>query len=986
MRKKIFVGLLCLVYGFIVQAQPGKEAWHWQFGYGTSLDFSSGSPVLGSSSTDTEEGTASISDANTGQLLFYTDGVSVWDKNNNQMPSGSGLLGNFSTTQSALIIPKPGSTTLYYIITCDVQGGPGGVCYSEVDLSLNGGLGDVTVLNKLLTAAPTTEKLVGLKHCNGQDYWIIDHPSGSNQFNAYLVTSAGIATKPVVSKTGTIQAGTAGSYDGNAGYLKASPDGKKLAVCISGIPVFELFDFNAFNGQVTHPTTIQLKVEEGNQGYGVSFSPDNSKVYFNTLYSDGSTPVIGHAYLYQFDLSSGVDSTIIASKTLIASDVGGYSEYGAMQIGPDGKIYMTWNETVSYLAPKHLSIINNPNALGSACNFQAYGITLLPNEDGIGLPNFIDANSASTIYQSFPLAQCSTFTTDTLFGEKGLPNYLWSTGDNTQQLIINSPGTYWVTSTADGCVINDTFHVFTINPATVSVLKDTSSCSVIPGYQANATYTGAQAYQWYDASTNPVKTFQTSGTYSLNIYFLGGCIVNNHFNLGLHALPQVHLGNDTFVCGFINPAIPLNAGAGNGFTYNWSTTAATQSISVNTNGTYWVKVSSAPNCSSIDSIHIMSLAANKHYRHDTVFCQANQFPLLLTPQSVPGNNTNYFWSDGTNNPTDLVTSPGHYFTDIAILNFYTKGSVCLLKDSFYVILDTMQPHITNALICNKQPISVNAGNGYSSYAWSTGASSSTALIDSIGTYWVKVSSTGLCFNTDTFRVTASTVVKPSMADLIQCNNPAPVILNAGSGYSNYLWSTGASTASVSINTSNIYWVRVANSQGCQVSDTVSVNFYTSPAVTILTDTSMLCNHAPLPIDATYPGAVSYAWNDGSSTPIHAIQTAGIYWVAYTFSTSCVSTDSFAFVLKPVLYSDSIANIITPNNDGINDVLDFSVYHFPNMQLAIFNRWGIQIAESNDPDYTWKPTCDDGTYYYVLSYIADCTNKQKSLKGFFTILR
>ena len=136
MKKTV---LLSILIGCIKIAAAQKEADKWFFGNFAGLDFSSGVPAsLNGSAIYTNEGCSSISDV-AGNLLFYTDGITVWNQQHQIMPNGTGLLGASSCTQAALIVPQPGSTTLYYLFTNDEYGGPNGFCYSIVDMSLQGG-------------------------------------------------------------------------------------------------------------------------------------------------------------------------------------------------------------------------------------------------------------------------------------------------------------------------------------------------------------------------------------------------------------------------------------------------------------------------------------------------------------------------------------------------------------------------------------------------------------------------------------------------------------------------------------------------------------------------------------------------------------------------------------------------------------------------------------------------------------------------------
>lgn len=377
---RYFIGILCVLIPLASLAQLDKAASNWHFGKGASVNFISSIPAAGTSAISTTEGCASISDPNTGQLLFYTNGDTVWDRTNGPMPNGTGLIGGGGTsTQAALIIPKPSNTKLYYLFTAD-QGGyisPNqGIHYSMVDMSLNGGLGDVSTKNQLLTAPPTTEKLTAVGHCNGKDYWIITHPFNSNDFYAYLLSSAGLNPAPIISSAGTVHAdSSSGSHSETIGYLKSSMDGKKLALAIYyHIPIAEIFDFDNSTGIVSNPIAIHYPGPLG--AYGISFSPDNSKLYVTTTGGD----------LYQYDLSSGIPSNILSSQTLIASS----PQLGALQLASDGKIYVATDQP-------YLSAINSPNNSGSSCNFQNAAINLTSGTCFEGLPNFVDCfNYVST--------------------------------------------------------------------------------------------------------------------------------------------------------------------------------------------------------------------------------------------------------------------------------------------------------------------------------------------------------------------------------------------------------------------------------------------------------------------------------------------------------------------------------------------------------------------------------------------------------------
>jgi hypothetical protein len=219
----------------------------WRFGGGGALDFNTLPPnFIPGSPINTPEGSASIADRKTGAILFYTNGVNVWDANDQVMPNGTGLIGGtpalLSSTCAAVIIPKPGSTTLYYIVTIDEQSSNNGVRYSVVDMTLNGGLGDIVSGQKNIPLYQTTsEKLEVVPASDKLSYWLLTH-SGSD-FIAFKITNAGIQTTPVISTIGAAQAN-------GAGHMKINRQFNKLAIGATFSSAMELYDFNNTTGVV----------------------------------------------------------------------------------------------------------------------------------------------------------------------------------------------------------------------------------------------------------------------------------------------------------------------------------------------------------------------------------------------------------------------------------------------------------------------------------------------------------------------------------------------------------------------------------------------------------------------------------------------------------------------------------------------------------------------------------------------------------------
>ena len=501
------------------------EASHWYFGNGAGLifDISAGTvtPTADAASTiNTNEGCSSISDVN-GNLLFYTDGRNVWDKNHDIMPnadyaSGTGLYGDPSSTSSGLIVPKPGNPNQYYIFTVDEphhqnayafpnqgpaneSGNPvnfysdsnGGVpeaddgynngfAYSLVDLTLNGGNGDVFFSEKnvqLTTYDPTdqaqdsykcSEKITAVEHADGQSYWVLTH--FRDKFYAFRVDNSGVDINPVVSTAGPLI--TEQGYRRNAiGYMKASPDGSKIAIChrqngntqgsnSNNTGSVWLYNFDNSTGLISATNAVNLYPNSG--PYGVEFSPDSSKVY-----------VTANNSVVQFDISNP------APASTLTTVYNGFNFIGAIQLGPDGKIYVANSAN-----PQTLDVINSPDDLGIACDYDINGQALATGTfSNIGLPPFIQSFFlASIVVENSCEGQDSQFNINT---SQAYDSIAWDFGDGTGTSDLENPiynyataGVYTVTAEITiGTEVNIFTQEITINNTpTANAVDDLLEC------------------------------------------------------------------------------------------------------------------------------------------------------------------------------------------------------------------------------------------------------------------------------------------------------------------------------------------------------------------------------------------------------------------------------------------------------------------------------------------------------------------------------
>ncbi|MCD4773116.1 MAG: gliding motility-associated C-terminal domain-containing protein [Bacteroidales bacterium] len=385
--KKILIYFLlffCTLSYLQTFSQPNKRTNFWYFGENAGLDFNSGQPIITNYGQffDNTNGGASICDT-AGNLLFYTDGKQIWDRDHYQMKNG--FVDFHPGTQAAVIVPLPGSDNIYYVFTSQSNDYQYQFFYYIVDMSLANGLGEVVETVTLQEGWDAAEKLTAVYHKNKQDIWVITRKFIDDNYAAFLVTSDGVNPTPVLSPAPDkdLNMGT-----NTIGCMKVSYDKKYLITSYFGgysIPEMdnEICSFNNETGQVDFLYSFSLHIvipvgPSGHRTFGFDFSPDSKY-----LYLPGIVQVDNISHVFQFNMQYIEDSLLFFQSAIEV----GIGQGMSLQLASDGKIYCS----TKYIAPpsQFMGVIHKPWREGIDCEYEPNSINLLDKIVTASLPNFL---------------------------------------------------------------------------------------------------------------------------------------------------------------------------------------------------------------------------------------------------------------------------------------------------------------------------------------------------------------------------------------------------------------------------------------------------------------------------------------------------------------------------------------------------------------------------------------------------------------------
>ncbi len=355
--KAIF-SLVFITMSLFSQAQcPGTNpncntASNWVLGEGVLLTFKGDSVITDTLDFLAPEASSSISDLD-GNLLFYSNPEQLFDLSGNVVT----VKGHSSSAQGSLLLKHIDDSMYHFLSTDDVLGSQAISLYYNHFIDLD----SFRTENKIVLNL-ATEQLNASSHRNNRDVWIASHHSITDSFYVFLVKKQGMLCCPRI-----IEAGD--SYHSNSviytvgSTLKFSPAGEYLCSQMSTAGKFQLFRFDNEIGQLEHWFSNKFGAP-----WSAEFSPDGSKLY------------ISQNRVFQYDLNQISVGSILSSRTALNMDWN--DSIGPIQLGPDGKIY------VSKWRTNHLDVITYPNREGINCGYDSNAITLNHGVVQNGLPNF----------------------------------------------------------------------------------------------------------------------------------------------------------------------------------------------------------------------------------------------------------------------------------------------------------------------------------------------------------------------------------------------------------------------------------------------------------------------------------------------------------------------------------------------------------------------------------------------------------------------
>ncbi|MBK8565376.1 MAG: gliding motility-associated C-terminal domain-containing protein [Saprospiraceae bacterium] len=487
---------------------------------------------------------------------------------------------------------------------------------------------------------------------------------------------------------------------------------------------------------------------------------------------------------------------------------------------------------------------------------------------------------------------------DLSVAQPGNFNYQWSTGATTEDLQNLAPGNYAVTVTLGStCSISADFTVENDSPAPLLAgIAVAATCGQANG-EIDLTITASIGTDllWSNGLTTEDLAGLAPGSYTVTVTAGNGCsamasiqVTNLNSNFSLVAASMASSS-----CVSPNGQVQLNVSPSGSYDYLWSNGAMSQNLQNVPAGNYSVTVTDASGCSDIETATVTgAVQPTVAVTGPAAVCAATAAVL-----QADAGFSNYAWSNGPTSQTNTVAQPGNYFVTA------TDANGCSATASFTVgTLPAPTPSIAGpTAICVGGSADFTVGGGvFNQIIWSNGATASNIIVSQAGTYAVTVTDANGCTGIASQNLSIGNSLLPAIAlDVDGCAQTA--LLDAGVGYTNYLWSNGATGQILNVSAPGNYTVTVSDGSGCTGEDAATVSFPTLLQVQI-SGASAICLGAStqFSVPNIYPQIL---WNTGETTPAILASQPGSYAVTITDTNGCTAIDDHLLTVGGSLVPD-----------------------------------------------------------------------------------
>ena len=483
--------------------------------------------------------------------------------------------------------------------------------------------------------------------------------------------------------------------------------------------------------------------------------------------------------------------------------------------------------------------------------------------------------------------------------------------------------------------------------------------------------------------------FTKSGTTKVFAHINSGCkVILDSISITIKLSPeQISLGADLEICG--PQAHTLDAGEGFK-SYLWQDGSDQQKLTVTSNGKYFVSATNF--CGKIfsDTITIFSGIPDPIYAGaDTFKCNSDH----VTLSAIEGFPSYQWMADGK-----IIDELSNKITlaPTRTTKYYVRGEKkpgCTSLDSMTITV-FQTPAIQLGMdtsICAGTELQLDPGPGFADYVWSTGATTRNITINKIGNYFVKAFDLNGCYSTDTIQLLqVFSLPKVSLDKTPLICEGTGKELDAGSGFLSYLWSNGSRLPSIRVSSKGKFWVRVTDEHGCEGTDTTEIKTISSLPIHFLPKDTAICSYETITLQSK-GSYKEYRWSTGDFSNQIEIKNPGTYILQVTDLNGCEGTDQIKISSKPCAEGIYFPNAFTPNKDFKNDAFKPIVFgKIMQFEFMVFNRFGKQIFNSNDPSKGWDGTIKGepqpvGSFVWICNY-QFFDKPAKSEKGVVTMIR